>query len=83
MTNHDEHSLQIATDRFERRLAEDTGKLRVEMSAGFGSVRAEMAEGFGRLRTEMVERNQELLKWAMIFGVTLLGAIAALLALLR
>lgn len=83
MTDRDEHVLQVATDRFERRLAEENGKLRIEMANGFGQLRAEMATGFGGLRAEMLERNQELLKWALVFAVTLLGSMAALLALFR
>ena len=62
----------IVTERFERRLAEENGKLRVEM-----------AQGFGALRAEMIDRNQELLKWGLIFGATQTAALAALIALLR
>lgn len=72
MTDRDEQLLQTATDRFERRLAEEIGNLRVDM-----------ANGFGGLRAEMIERNHELLKWALVFWVTQLAAIAALLALFR
>jgi hypothetical protein len=60
------------TERFERRLAEECGKLRVEMAHGFGSLRA-----------EMIERNGELLKWALVYAITLAGVVAALLALFR
>lgn len=83
MNDHDEHILQTATDRFERRLAEETGKLRVEMANGFGDMRAAMATGLGGLRAEMIERNHELLKWALVFWVTQIAAMAALLALFR
>ena len=83
MMDHDEHVLQTATDRFERRLAEEVGTLRVDMATGFGHVRAEMATSFGSLRSEMIERNHELLKWALVFWATQLAAIAALLALFR
>ena len=60
------------TERFERRLAEECGKLRVEMAHGFGSLRA-----------EMIERNGELLKWGLVYAVTQAGVVAALLALFR
>jgi hypothetical protein len=72
MTNGNEHVLQIATDRFERRLAEEGGKLRVEM-----------ANGFGGLHAEIIERNHELPKWVLVFLAMQLAAIAALLALFR
>ena len=44
--------IERVTERFERRLAQECGQLRVEMVQGFGSLRA-----------EMIERNAELLKW--------------------
>lgn len=72
MNDRDEHVLQIAVDRFERRMAEENGKLRVEM-----------ANSFGVLRADMIDRNHELLKWMLIFLATQLAATAALLALLR
>src|SRR5262245_50390067 len=72
MTDHDDELVQLVTERFERRLAEENAKLRVEMHQGFGS-----------LRVEIVDRNAELLKWALIFGVTQTAAIAGIVALLR
>lgn len=87
MDERDQHIVQIVTDRFERRLAEESGKLRVEMAEGFGGLRAEMAglrgdlrSEIGALRAEMIERNHELLKWAFVSWASLVGAIAALLA---
>lgn len=72
MTNSDNDVVVIVTERFERRLAEENGKLRVEM-----------ANGFGGLRAEMVERNAELLKWILIVGVTQSAAIVGLIKLWR
>jgi hypothetical protein len=72
MTDRDEHVLQIATDRFERRLAEEGGKLRVEMANGFGSLRA-----------DTIDRNHELLKWVLVFLAMQLAAMAALLTLFK
>ena len=72
MTDRDEHVLQIATERFERRLAEEHGKTRVEMANGFGSMRA-----------DMIDRNHELLKWVVVSLAVQLAAIGALLALYR
>lgn len=53
MTDHDDVTLQIVTERFERRLAEERGELRVEIGNLAGNLRSEMAGGFGQLRTEM------------------------------
>jgi len=72
MNERDNDILVIATERFERRLAEENGKMRVEM-----------ANGFGALRAEMIDRNAELLKWGLIFGGTQTAALAALITLFR
>jgi len=77
MDERDEHILQTATDRFERRLAEETGKVRVEMAHGFGSLRTEISG----IRSEMIERNHELLKWALLFFAAHVAATTGLLAL--
>ena len=83
MNDHDKDIVDAATERFERRLAEETGKLRFEMATGFGAVRADMERGFGELRAEMIHRNAELLKWVLGFLMLQLGAIAGLLAFFR
>ena len=72
MPEPDDRVIERVTERFERRLAEECGKLRVEM-----------AHGFGLLRAEMIERNGELLKWGLIYAATQTGVTAALLALFR
>lgn len=101
MTDSDNDVIVIVTERFERRLTEETshlrvdmatefGKVRAEMAADFGKVRAEMAYGFGEVRTEiaqlraeMIDRNADLLKWGLVFGVTQTAAIAGIVAVLR
>lgn len=60
MNERDGSLLQTATDRFERRLAEETGKVRVDMANGFADQRAEMTAGFGELRAEMAAGFGEL-----------------------
>jgi hypothetical protein len=86
----DNDMIMIVTDRFERRLSEEIGRLRVDVATEFGKVRAEMAHGFGDVRTEiakgraeMIERNADLLKWILIFGVTQTAAIVGLIRLWR
>lgn len=94
MADNSDDIVQVVTERFERRLAEENGKLRVEMVTGFGEVRAEMATefgkvraemaaGFGSLRAEMIERNAEMLKWGLLFGAAQTAALASVIALLR
>ena len=59
-----EDVLAMASERFERRLAEETAALRVEMHNGFSAIRKEMAE-----------QRVELLRWSFLFW---LGQIAAM-----
>ena len=42
-------------DRFERRLTDETSKLRVEMAQGFAGLRQELTEGLAAVRQEMTE----------------------------
>jgi hypothetical protein len=94
MNEHDDAIIQLTTEKFERRLAEECGDLRVDMSGefgkvraemqqGFGDVRVEMHQGFGSIRTEMADRNAELLKWALVFGATQTATLAGVIALMR
>jgi hypothetical protein len=47
VSERNDDAFAMATERYERRLAEESGKLRVEMAG----LRVEMAEGFGGGRT--------------------------------
>jgi hypothetical protein len=69
----------VTVERFERRLAEVEGKLRLEI----GALRVEMIDGFGKLRAEMADRNAEQLKWLLGFFVAQTGVQVALLTLFR
>ena len=94
------NDIALATERYERRLGEECGKLRSETNqirvemAGLrvemADMRVEMAAGFGEqraataaLRAEMIDRIAELLKWQLVFGATIIAAVAGLLVLLR
>jgi len=55
-----EQVLSLAVERFERRLVEETSKLRVEMAQGFSGLRQEMSSLDGRLRQEMGGLRQEM-----------------------
>ena len=83
MNDHDEDILDAATERFERRLAEENGKLRVDMATAFGALGVDMERTYGGLRAEMIHRSGELLKWVLGALVAQLGAIAGLLMFLR
>ena len=69
-------------DRFERRLMEETTRLRIEMTQGFAALRQEMTEGFASIRQEMANLRFDLLKWTFVFWVGQLFALAGFLAVL-
>lgn len=75
--------VMIVTERFERRVSEESGQLRVEMTQGFGALEVKIAQGFGALEARIESRNADLLKWLLIFAATQTAALAGLLALLR
>src|SRR6185312_6152066 len=45
--------LAVAGERFERRLAEEIGALRIDMAKEFAAVRVDMAKEFAAVRSEM------------------------------
>jgi hypothetical protein len=63
--------LTTATERFERRLSDETAKLRVEI-ANLGS----------GLRQEMAKDRFELLKWMFVFWIGQLAATTAIMSFL-
>jgi hypothetical protein len=65
----DDSELSVVTlERFERRLGEECGQLRMEMI---------------NLRAEMIDRSGDLLKWLLAFFVAQTAALGALMAALR
>ena len=54
-----------------------------DLDGAIERLRAEMERGFGVLRAEMIDRNATLLKWLLLYAVTQMAAIAALLRLFR
>ena len=70
----DDELMSQMTDRFERRLVEETSQLRGDVSA----VRVEISG----LRADMARDRFELLKWAFAFWIGQFFATAALIAAL-
>jgi hypothetical protein len=69
VSDSDNDVIVIVTERFERRLAEESGKLRLEMTTEFGKVRNEIATEFGKVRNEMAtEFGRVRTEMADIFG---------------
>jgi hypothetical protein len=85
--------LGMTREWFERRLVEETSKVRVEMAHGFAALREDMAKGFADVRQEMAAGNAalrqeiadqrfDILKWAFLFWVGQFFAVASLIAVL-
>ena len=68
----------IVTDRFERRLTDETSKLRLDIAG----LRPDMAAGIAALRQEMADLRFELLKWTFRFWVGQFFVVAGLVAVL-
>jgi hypothetical protein len=67
--------LSISVDRFERRLAEEIGALRVDMAKEFAAVRIEMA-------TLAASTRADILKWSFLFWIGQFAAVTAMMAFL-
>jgi hypothetical protein len=65
-------------ERFERRLVEETSRIRVEMAQLGASLRREMADLRIDLRHEMAANRVELLRWAFVFWA---GQLASTIAI--
>jgi hypothetical protein len=84
-----EDFLNVAGERFERRLTEETGKLRVEMATLRSELRQElagllqeMARGFGEVRAAIAESRADTIKWTFIFWTGQFIALAGFLMIL-
>ena len=58
----------VTMERLERRLTEEVGRIRLDIS---------------ELRAQMIERNADQLKWLLGFFIAQTAALAALLSLFR
>ena len=63
--------LGIAAERFDRRLSEEVGALRLDM-----------VKEFATLRTEMATSRFEMLKWAFVFWIGQFAAVSAMMTFL-
>jgi hypothetical protein len=75
--------IEVVEERFERRLTEEIGKLRVEVSEGMNKLRAElrteMVEGTSKLRTEMADLRANLIQWMFLFWLGQIGVLTGIL----
>ena len=68
--------LGVASDRFERRLAQELGAFRTDISKA-------LADGLAALRQETATGRLEMLKWSFVFWIGQVAAVAGLLAFMR
>ncbi len=77
-----EDVLVLAAERFERRLGEEIGALRLDIAKEFASVRVEMAKEFAAMRVELAAKQVNLVKWSFLFWVGQLVAMTGIMTLL-
>jgi hypothetical protein len=77
----------LVTDTFERRLGEECGKLRAEMSELRSDLRQDMKELRFELRSdfkvEVANIRADLLKWSFLFWVGQVAAVMAFISIGR
>ena len=88
-------NLAISEEKFGRRLAEEMGKIRVEivdlkteLKSEIGGLRSELKTEIGSVRseikTEIAESKSEIIKWLFIFWIGQIGVMTGIVfALLR
>jgi hypothetical protein len=93
MSDHDD-MLSASSDRFERRLAEESGQLRSEIAqlrvdmikqgSGIrlevGQLRLDMTEQFAASKIDAEARHRDLLKWALVSWVGQAASTAAIVS---
>ena len=75
-----EHVLTLASDRFERRLAEELSAIRVEIARGDSELRKELHEGLAALRVEMANLRADVLRWSFLFWLGQMATMATMFA---
>lgn len=77
-----EDVLTVAAERFDRRLGEEIGALRLDLAKEFGAVRVDTAKEFAAIRIELVDERAGLLKWCFLFWIGQFAAISGMMAFL-
>ena len=62
-----EDLLTMVDERSERRLAQESSALRLEMTKEFAALRQEMTNGFAQLRHEIADAKVSVIKWSFLF----------------
>ena len=68
--------LSVASDRFERRLAQELGAFKSDVSKALN-------DGLAGIRQDTATARLEMLKWSFVFWIGQVAAVAGLLAFMR
>jgi hypothetical protein len=71
-----EQVLNTASDRFERRLAQESAALRTDINKA-------LTDGLTAIRQECATARLDMLKWSFVFSIGQVAAIAGMLAFMR
>ena len=71
--------IEIAANRFERRLAEESSKLRAEIGALRAEFRTELSSEIGSLRADMGAFEGRITRWMFVFWIGQIGALLGIL----
>ena len=74
--------VNLAVERFERRLVEEIAGLRVEIARQGAELRTEMAQQTALLRQEIAQNRFQLLKWSFLFWVGQVVAVVGLVGVM-
>jgi hypothetical protein len=67
--------IEVVEERFERRLTDEIGKVREEMS----KLRVELSGETGKLRVEMHDLRANLIQWMFLFWIGQIGVLTGIL----
>jgi hypothetical protein len=88
--NNKKSVIEVVEERFERRLSEEIGKLRVELSTEMSKLRTELSTETSKLRTElstetsklrteMHDLRANLIQWMFVFWIGQIGVLTGIL----
>lgn len=88
--NNKKSVIEVVEERFERRLSEEMGKLRVELSGEMNQMRVELSGEMsqmrvelsgetGKLRAEMHDLRANLIQWMFLFWIGQIGVLTGIL----
>lgn len=84
--NNKKSVIEVVEERFERRLSEEMGKvreemskLRVELSTEMSKLRTESSTETSKLRTEMHDLRANLIQWMFVFWIGQIGVLTGIL----